>query len=60
MENIHNIMFGELRPWLESTMQADEFFKPEIRSLKAMQTAFTPHFELKFIWHFSNKTQYYK
>ena len=60
METIHNIMFGKLRPWLESTMQVDEFYKPEIRSLKTIQTAFNPHYELKFIRHFSNKTQYYK
>jgi hypothetical protein len=53
-------MFGELRPWLDSNMQPDEYYKPEIHSLTAVQTTFNQHYELKFIRHISNRTQYYK
>ncbi|KAA6302560.1 MAG: hypothetical protein EZS26_001392 [Candidatus Ordinivivax streblomastigis] len=60
MNNIHKIMFGELRPWLDSNIQPDEYYKPEIHSLNAVQTAFNQHYELKFIRHISNRTQYYK
>lgn len=60
MKNIHEIMFGELRPWIESNMQIDEFYMPLIRTLKTVQPAFNPHYELKFIRQISNKTKYFK
>jgi hypothetical protein len=53
-------MFGELRPWLETNAQADEFYKPLTRQLNTVQTAFISHYELNFIRHFSDKAQYYK
>ena len=60
MNEIQKIMFGELRPWLDTNTQADEFYKPLIRQLNSVQTTFNPHYELNFIRHFSHKTQYYK
>jgi len=60
MNEIQKIMFGELRPWLDTNTQADEFYKPLIRQLNSVQTVFNPHYELNFIRHFSHKTQYYK
>ena len=60
MNDIQKIMFGELRPWLDTNTQADEFYKPLTRQLNSIQTVFKPHYELKFIRHFSDKTQYYK
>jgi len=60
MKNIQSIMFGELRPWLESNVQAEEYYRPQTRSLNAIQTAFNSCYELDFIRHISDKTQYYK
>lgn len=60
MSNIQKIMFGELRPWLEENNKASEYYKPLTRGLNTIQTAFNPHYELNFIRHFSDKTQYYK
>lgn len=60
MNDIQKIMFGELRPWLESNAQADEFYKPLTRKLNTLQSVYNPHYELNFIRHFSDKTQYYK
>lgn len=60
MKNIHKIMFGELRPWLENNFQVDEYYKPLTRTLNSVQTAFNPHYEMKFIREISSKTQYYK
>ena len=60
MKSIQAIMFGELRPWLESNNQADEYYKPLTRNLSAVSEKFNPHYELNFIRHISNKTQYYK
>lgn len=53
-------MFDDLRPWIESNVQADDFYKPQLRSLNTIQPVFNPHFELQFIRHFSSKTQYFK
>jgi hypothetical protein len=53
-------MFGELRPWLEENNRANEYYKPLTRGLNTVQTVFNPHYELNFIRHFSDKTQYYK
>lgn len=60
MNEIQKIMFGELRPWIEINNQSDDIYKPLTRNLKAVQATFNPHYELDFIRHFSNKTQYYK
>ena len=60
MNNIQKIMFGELRPWLEENNRTNEYYKPLTRGLNTVQTAFNPHYELNFIRHFSDKTQYYK
>jgi len=60
MKNIQSIMFGELRPWLESNVQAEEYYRPQTRSLNAIQPAFNSCYELNFIRHISDKTQYYK
>jgi hypothetical protein len=60
MNNIQKIMFGELRPWLESNNQPNEYYKPLTRGLNTIQATFNPHYELNFIRHFSDKTQYCK
>jgi len=60
MKNIHEIMFGKLRPWSEDNIKVDEYYKPLTRSLNSVQPAFNPHFELKFIREISSKTQYFK
>lgn len=59
MNEIQKIMFGELRPWLESNNQTGEYYKPLARGIKTIQPIFNPHYELNFIRHFSDKTQYY-
>lgn len=53
-------MFDELRPWSENYAQVDEYYKPLTRSVKSVQTGFSPNYELKFIREFSVKTQYFK
>src|SRR5574344_1722951 len=60
MNNIQKIMFGELCPWLEENNRTNEYYKPLTRGVNTVQTAFNPHYELNFIRHFSDKTQYYK
>ena len=60
MNNIQKIMFGELRPWLESNNLPNEYYKPLTRGLNTIQATHNPHYELNFIRHFSDKTQYYK
>ena len=60
MNEIQKIMFGELRPWLDTNAQADGFYKPMTRQLKNIQTAFNTRYELNFIRPFSDRTQYYK
>jgi len=60
MKNIQSIMFGELRPWLESNVQVEEYYRPQTRSINAIQPAFNSCYELNFIRHISDKTQYYK
>ena len=60
MKEIQKIMFGELRPWLESYNQSDDYYKPLTRNLTTIKPDFTTHYELNFIRYFSNKTQYYK
>jgi len=60
MKNIHEIMFGKLRPWSEDNIKVDEYYKPLTRSLTSVQPAFNSHIELKFIREISSKTQYFK
>ncbi|MDP3643259.1 MAG: hypothetical protein Q8S54_08735 [Bacteroidota bacterium] len=60
MKNIHEIMFGELRPWSDSNIHVDEYYKPLTRSLNSVQLAFNPRYELKFIRDISSKTQFFK
>ncbi len=53
-------MFGDLRPWLENNLQAEEYYRPQTRSLNTIQPVFNSLYELNFIRHISDKTQYYK
>lgn len=60
MKDIQRILFGDLRPWLESKNSGNDYYAPLTRNLKAIEATFNPHYELKFIRHFSSKTQYYR
>jgi len=60
MKNIHEIMFGKLRPWSEDNIKVDEYYKPLTRSLNTVKIVFNPRYELKFIREISSKTQYFK
>ena len=55
MKNIHKIMFDELRPWSENYAQVDEYYKPLTRSVKSVQTGFSPNYELSSLGNFLSK-----